>query len=131
MRANRGQDTAPEVALRAALHRQGLRFRKNARLDLGPGRRVRPDIVFSRAQLAVFLDGCYWHGCSEHRSIPATNSEFWRQKIEGTRRRDLRQTQWLKAAGWTVVRIWEHEDRDSAVKRVVAALADLDHHTED
>lgn len=125
MRANRSKDTGPEVALRAALHREGLRFRKNARLDLAPGQRVRPDILFSREGLVVFVDGCYWHGCGEHRSIPASNSAFWEAKIEGTRARDARQTAWLEAAGWTVLRVWEHEPIPQAVERVACAVSAL------
>lgn len=125
MRANRGADTGPERALRSALHRRGLRFRKNARLDLGPGRRVRPDVVFPTLRLAVFVDGCYWHGCREHRSIPATNSPFWQAKIDGTRRRDAAHTGWLEDAGWTVLRIWEHEALEDAVDRVARAVGGL------
>jgi DNA mismatch endonuclease (patch repair protein) len=125
MRANRGRDTGPEVALRAALHGLGLRFRKDVRLDLSPGRRVRPDIAFPGVRLAVFVDGCYWHGCTEHRSIPASNVRFWTEKIEGTRRRDAMQVDWLEAAGWTVLRIWEHEPLDAAVARVADTVARL------
>jgi DNA mismatch endonuclease (patch repair protein) len=123
MRANRGRDTAPELALRAALHRRGLRFYKDRRVVLRPGWQVRPDIVFPRLHVAVFVDGCYWHGCTTHRTIPVSNSEFWTTKIEGTRKRDAEQTKWLKAAGWTVLRIWEHEDTDDAVARVTDAVS--------
>jgi len=123
MRANRGADTGPEKALRSALHRAGYRFQKNKRLDLAPDRRVRPDIVFPTLRLAVFVDGCYWHGCREHRSIPATNTEFWKSKIEGTRQRDATHTEWLVSAGWTVLRVWEHEAMEEAVERVSNAAA--------
>lgn len=119
MRANRGRDTGPEIALRSALHARGLRFRKNHRLDLGDGRRVRPDIVFPGKRLAVFVDGCFWHGCQEHRSLPASNTSFWRAKIERTRHRDREQTSWLEAAGWTVVRIWEHDIPEPALRTIV------------
>lgn len=125
MRANRGVDTGPERALRSALHRRGLRFRKNVRLDLESRRRVRPDIVFPTLRLAVFVDGCYWHGCREHRSIPASNAAFWREKIEGTRRRDAAHSDWLEDAGWTVLRVWEHEPLGDAVERVVCAVRGL------
>jgi len=125
MRANRGKDTRPELALRACLHRNGLRFYKDRRLVLQPGRKVRPDIVFSRLRLAVFVDGCFWHGCREHRTIPASNVEFWTAKIEATRRRDLAQTEWLEAAGWTVLRIWEHDATADAVNRVTHAVSIL------
>lgn len=127
MRANRGRDTGPEVALRSALHARGLRFRKNARLDLGEGRRVRPDVVFPGLRLAVFVDGCFWHGCEEHRSLPQSNASFWKQKIEGTRTRDLKQVVWLEAAGWTVVRIWEHDLPEPGVQRIVELIDGLRH----
>lgn len=123
MRANRGQDTGPEVALRSALHARGLRFRKNVRLDLGDRRRVRPDIVFPGLRLAVFVDGCFWHGCREHRSLPTANAAFWKNKIEGTVRRDAQQVVWLQEAGWAVVRVWEHDVPDRA-DRLISQLAD-------
>lgn len=119
MRANRGRDTGPEVALRSALHAKGLRFRKDYRLDLHERRRVRPDIVFPRLRLAVFVDGCFWHGCQEHRSLPASNASFWKQKIEGTRQRDRDQVAWLEAAGWTVVRVWEHDLPEPALRTII------------
>jgi DNA mismatch endonuclease, patch repair protein len=123
MRANRGRDTAPELALRAALHRRGLRFYKDRRIDLSGGRRVRPDIVFPRLRVAIFLDGCFWHGCRVHRTIPASNTEFWSEKIAATRRRDALQTRRLRDDGWSVLRIWEHEGTDAALELVIAALA--------
>lgn len=123
MRANRGRDTAPEVSLRAALHRSGARFRKDLRLDL-PGGRTRPDIAFTRQRLAVFVDGCYWHGCTEHRSLPRSNPDFWAAKIDATRTRDRRQTAILREAGWKVLRVWEHEPLDEAVRRVLEAIAE-------
>jgi DNA mismatch endonuclease (patch repair protein) len=125
MRANRGADTGPEVALRAALHRQGFRFRKNARLDLAPGRRVRPDIVFPKLRLAIFVDGCYWHGCGLHRSIPASNRAFWQTKIDGTRERDRLQNDWLRLSGWTILRVWEHEPTAEATERVIKTVVEL------
>lgn len=125
MRANRGRDTGPEVALRSALHARGLRFHKNYRLDLGDRRRVRPDVVFPKLRLAVFVDGCFWHGCQEHRSLPTSNAAFWKQKIEGTRRRDRQQVAWLNAAGWTVVRVWEHDLPEPAVHTIVELVDEL------
>jgi DNA mismatch endonuclease (patch repair protein) len=76
-------------------------------------------------RLAVFVDGCYWHGCSEHRSIPATNRTFWRAKIEGTRQRDEKQDRWLETAGWTVLRFWEHEPVEEAAERVMETVIEL------
>ena len=83
---------------RAALGvaRAGLRFRKDTGLDLGDQPSVRPDIVFPKLRLAVFVDGCFWHGCQKHRSLPASNASFWKQKIEGTRQRDQDQVTWLR-----------------------------------
>jgi len=123
MRANRGRDTGPERAVRSQLHRAGARFRKDLRLDL-PGGRVRPDIVFTRARVAVFVDGCFWHGCPEHAERPAANAEFWREKFASNQARDLRQTAMLRDAGWRVIRIWEHEDPREAAERVLAVLAE-------
>jgi DNA mismatch endonuclease (patch repair protein) len=86
------------------------------------GERVRPDIVFPRSQVAVFIDGCFWHGCPEHGEMPAANREFWEAKIEGTRERDQRQTTALERAGWRVLRVWEHESLDEALARIVLAV---------
>jgi DNA mismatch endonuclease Vsr len=125
MRANRGRDTGPELALRSALHIRGLRFRKNFRVDLSEGRRVRPDIVFTGVRLAVFVDGCFWHGCQEHRSLPTSNASFWKEKIEGTARRDQQQALWLREAGWVVIRVWEHDVPDPATQLIVDTVAGL------
>lgn len=125
MRANRGSDTKPELAIRSVLHRRGLRFRKNVRVDLGPGQRVRPDIVFPRLRLAIFIDGCFWHGCQEHRSLPASNVAFWHKKISGTIRRDKLHVRWLRQSGWTAVRIWEHEPPEQAAGRIVELVEAL------
>jgi DNA mismatch endonuclease (patch repair protein) len=86
------------------------------------GRHVRPDIVFTRSRVAVFVDGCFWHGCPDHGEIPVANREFWASKIAATRDRDRRQTTALTHAGWTVVRVWEHEPPEEALARVVAAV---------
>jgi len=125
MKANRGRDTGPEVALRSALHAQGLRFRKDLRLDLCERRRVRPDVVFPRLRLAVFVDGCFWHGCAEHRSLPVANAAFWKQKIEATARRDDQQAGWLRAAGWSVIRVWEHDVPDRALQVILDRVDEL------
>jgi DNA mismatch endonuclease (patch repair protein) len=114
------RDNAREVALRSLLHRRGLRFRIYRRLL--PGSTRTADIVFVRARLAIFLDGCFWHGCPVHASWPKTNAEWWRNKIETNRQRDQNTDQRLRAGGWTVLRIWEHQSLDDAVARVVIAL---------
>ncbi|MFC8405296.1 very short patch repair endonuclease [Streptomyces griseoincarnatus] len=107
MRANRGKDTGPEVALRKELYRRGLRYRVDTRPI--PGVRRRADLVFLGARVAVFVDGCYWHGCPEHYRPATKNAEFWQRKINGNRDRDRETNEILRAAGWTVIRVWEHE----------------------
>lgn len=121
MAAIRRTDTKPEVALRSALHRAGYRFRKDLRLNLGPVK-PRPDIVFTRAKVAVFVDGCFWHACPEHSKPPAQNTGYWGPKLQGNVDRDRRYDQTLTAAGWTVVRVWEHVPLDEAVEAVETAL---------
>jgi len=123
MRANRKRDTRPECRLRAELHRSGLRYRKNAPVPTPIGS-VRPDIVFTRARLAVFVDGCFWHSCPMHGNVPATNGSYWTQKLTHNRARDEAVDRALDAAGWTVLRIWEHEtvvDAAEAVRRCLSA----------
>lgn len=100
-----GTDTAPETIVRRALWRDGLRgYRKHARTAVG-----RPDVVFPGPMVAVFIDGCFWHGCPEHYVRPRSRGEFWAAKLRENVERDRRQTLQLEAEGWTVVRAWEHE----------------------
>ena len=122
MKANRRTDTKPELALRHALHRLGYRYRKDYRLDLDSGRRVRPDIVFTARKLAVFVDGCFWHACPEHGSKPKVNEWYWNPKLVRNVERDRINDASLKLAGWTVIRLWEHVPVDEAVTTVVTAL---------
>jgi DNA mismatch endonuclease, patch repair protein len=106
------------------LHAAGMRFRKDYRVRAGP-RWVRPDVVFIRAKLAVFMDGCFWHGCPEHGSVPAANADYWASKLRQNVERDRAIDSALVADGWTVLRVWEHEvvsDVDRAVELVSAAL---------
>lgn len=124
MRANRGVNSVPERRLRTLLHARGLRYRINLRLKVN-GVAVRPDIVFTRSQVAVFVDGCFWHGCPEHMSWPKSNREFWRAKVERTQERDREQDCALKDAGWTVVRIWEHECVEAAAIRVQTTISNM------
>lgn len=121
MRANRRADTKPEVALRSALHRLGYRYRKDFQLNLGEVK-VRPDIVFTARKIAVFVDGCFWHVCPEHGREPTTNEWYWTPKLRRNMDRDRRVNAALDAAGWTVLRLWEHEPLSSAVEAVVAAV---------
>lgn len=116
MQAQRTRDTAPELAVRRLLHAAGLRYRID-RVPL-PGLRRRADIVFGPARLAVYIDGCFWHGCPMHGNQPRANSDYWQPKLQGNRQRDA-ETDWLLAeAGWTVLRAWEHEDPSKVAQRV-------------
>jgi len=115
------RDTAPELALRRALWRSGLRYRVDAP-PLG-GVRRRADLVFTRARLAVFVDGCFWHACSRHASWPKINGAWWRAKIEANIVRDRDTDSTLRAAGWRVMRVWAHEDVARAARRIAARLA--------
>lgn len=112
----RQKGTRAEIDLRRALHAKGLRYRLHVQLLTKP-RRV-ADIVFSGAKVAVFVDGCFWHGCPEHASWPKSNADFWREKIETNRSRDADTDQRLHALGWETVRIWEHEDVSQAAIRI-------------
>lgn len=116
MRSNRGRDTRPELALRSAVHALGLRYRVAAR-PLSDVRRT-ADLVFPKERVAVFLDGCFWHGCPEHHTVAVTNAGFWADKVKGNVARDRDTDSRLQDAGWVTVRIWEHEDPVSAAVRV-------------
>ena len=116
----RGVDTGPEMALRRALWRAGLRYRVRPRI---PGR---PDLAFVRCKIAVFVDGCFWHGCPDHYKASATNVAFWSEKIARNQRRDREVEIALAKLGWTVLRCWEHEvesDLASVVDRIRAVVA--------
>ena len=121
MKANRGRDTAPEMSLRRALHARGVRYRLGQTVVV-PGRRVRPDLVFKGRRLAVFVDGCYWHSCPEHGRMPADPTGYWAVKLARNRDRDTAVDVALQAAGWAVVRIWEHVPPEEAAERVIHAL---------
>lgn len=120
MQQQRTRDTAPELAVRRRLHAMGLRYRVDA-VPL-PGLRRRADLVFGPARVAVFIDGCFWHGCAEHGNPrPASNGWYWPAKIAGNRERDQDTDRRLADAGWLVVRVWEHEP----AAEVAARIADL------
>ena len=114
------RNNASERALRGELHRRGLRFRLHRPIVEGTSRTV--DIVFVAAQVAVFVDGCFWHGCQEHGTLPKNNREWWRHKIEANIARDLDTTARLEACGWHVVRVWEHETPRVAADRVTQVV---------
>ncbi len=120
MRSQRERDTGIERALRSELHARGLRYRLHKRLLKGTRREA--DLVFGPAKVAVFVDGCFWHGCPEHATWPKRNAEFWRSKIEGNVARDRDTDARLAAEGWTVLRVWEHEDAADAAERVARAV---------
>ncbi|MEW1700016.1 very short patch repair endonuclease [Streptomyces sp. NPDC091278] len=120
MSANKGRDTKPERLLRSALHRRGLRYRVGIRPL--PNLRRTADVVFPKVRVAVFVDGCYWHGCPEHHRPAKKGAEFWHEKIKGNQARDAETNQILRDAGWLVIRVWEHEDPERAAQEVVQAL---------
>lgn len=122
MRANHRSDTKPELALRSALHARGLRFRKDFPIRTGP-RLVRPDVVFTRKRVAVFLDGCFWHACPEHGTAPQRNSAYWSQKLKQNIERDLAVNRVLAEAGWAVIRIWEHESPTEAAALIAERVS--------
>ncbi|MGD9485648.1 very short patch repair endonuclease [Streptomyces sp. TRM70308] len=116
MSRQKSRDTRVELALRSALHAAGLRFRVHRRPVRGVRREA--DVVFGPARVAVFVDGCFWHGCPEHATWPRRNAEFWRTKIEKNRARDADTDERLAGAGWLAVRVWEHEPPAQAAERV-------------
>ncbi|WP_243858807.1 very short patch repair endonuclease [Mycobacterium sp. DL440] len=122
MAAIRRVDTKPEIALRSELHRLGYRFRKDfpVRID---GRLIRPDIVFTKRKVAVFVDGCFWHCCPEHGQRPKVNGEYWSPKLERNVKRDREQTGALESAGWMVLRFWAHDPADAVADAVSQILS--------
>ena len=120
MRGNKSRDTRPELAVRSAAHALGLRYRVG--VSPLPGLRRTADLVFSRAKVAVFVDGCFWHGCPEHHRPARRNSEFWTAKINGNITRDADTDLRLRDAGWRVIRIWEHESPGHAASKIEAIV---------
>ena len=121
MRANRRRDTTPELLLRSALHHKGWRFRVDLSVEAS-GRKTRPDIVFTRKRVAVFVDGCFWHSCHQHGTTPKSNVSYWQPKLQRNIERDTADTEALRKAGWSVVRVWEHESVSDSVAAVEQAL---------
>ena len=120
MSAARRRDTGPEVRLRRTLFARGLRYRVAFPV---PGQRRRTiDIAFTRAKVAVFIDGCFWHGCPAHGTSPRANSEWWSVKLRANQDRDRDTDRLLTELGWTVVRVWEHESTTAAARRIAAEL---------
>lgn len=121
MRAIGRKDTKPELELRRLLHAAGRRYRIDfpIRTEMGL---VRPDVAFTKARVAVFVDGCYWHGCPDHGRVPSVNSSYWGPKLARNAERDRLQAEALEAIGWRILRFWEHDDPDEAVRQVIAIL---------
>ncbi len=107
--------------MRRLLHAQGLRYRVDYRAI--PGSRLRVDIAFTRAKVAVFIDGCFWHGCPEHATYPKTNESYWLPKLARNVERDRQSDTALAESGWAVLRFWEHESAHDVIERVREALA--------
>ncbi|WP_328683051.1 very short patch repair endonuclease [Streptomyces sp. NBC_00343] len=120
MSRQNSRDTAPEVAVRRLLHAEGLRYRVNVPVPGIPRRTI--DIVFPKAKIAIFMDGCFWHGCPEHATQPKSNAEWWRAKLDKNMARDQETTEHLRTTGWTVLRYWEHEVPNAVAKEVKSAV---------
>lgn len=116
MKAAKPKDTAPEKALRSELHKKGLRYRIDVKSIKELNRRA--DIVFRSAKVAVFVDGCFWHGCPIHGTQAKANAKFWKYKIEQNQARDLDTNKQLKKVGWRVIRVWEHENPEKASEKI-------------
>lgn len=117
LRRVRKRHTAPELLLRSALHRRGVRYRLHVRVPGCPRRSI--DIALTRARVAVFVDGCFWHGCGLHFHLPQHNREWWTWKVAGIQRRDLETVELLTAADWVALRVWEHEDMEQVAEQVL------------
>jgi DNA mismatch endonuclease (patch repair protein) len=120
----RQSGTAAEIALRRELYKIGLRYRVGYEVLKKP-RRV-ADVAFPGRKIAIFVDGCFWHGCPEHATWPKMNAEFWRRKIEANRQRDADTNERLRVLGWTVLRFWSHESPVEAARTVARAILDAD-----
>ncbi|MGW6027013.1 very short patch repair endonuclease [Streptomyces sp. NPDC055099] len=122
MSKQRNRDTAVELAVRRLLFAQGFRYRVN--LPVPGARRRTIDIAFTKQQVAVFLDGCFWHGCPDHATYPKVNAAWWAEKLSRNVRRDAETNRALEAEGWVVLRFWEHEDPSTVAREVANHLRD-------
>ncbi|MGD6745238.1 very short patch repair endonuclease [Streptomyces sp. BH106] len=113
------KDTAAELAVRRLLHAEGMRYRVEYPVPGMARRRI--DVAFTRAKVAVLIDGCFWHGCPRHATQPKANSKWWRAKLDRNMARDAETTTHLESLGWEVLRFWEHEAPDD----VVAVVSDV------
>lgn len=115
----RGKNTKPELIFRKALWALGMRYRLHAKLA------GRPDIVFAKAKVAVFIDGCFWHGCPIHCVKAKTNKDFWERKLSGNVERDKTNSKLLRKEGWKVFRFWEHEIKEDAFRYAKKVAAEV------
>ncbi|WP_426501592.1 very short patch repair endonuclease [Streptomyces sp. D54] len=120
MTRQRSRGSAAEVAVRRLLHAAGMRYRVNVPVPGMPRRAI--DIAFTKAKIAVFMDGCFWHGCPEHATHPKANAQWWRAKLDRNKAQDVETTDHLSADGWTVLRSWEHESPEDVADRVTACV---------
>ncbi|AEU38019.1 very short patch repair endonuclease [Granulicella mallensis] len=120
MQGNKSRDTKPEIAVRSAVHALGMRYRVSARPL--PDLRRTADLVFRNARVAVFVDGCFWHGCPVHHAPPKTNAGYWATKVQGNRRRDRDTTRRLRKENWTVLRFWAHEAPLSVATQIATVV---------
>ncbi|ERI35593.1 DNA mismatch repair protein Vsr [Arthrobacter sp. AK-YN10] len=116
MQGNRSRDTKPELAVRKLLHSRGFRYRVSQRPI--PALKRTADLIFSRPKVAVFIDGCFWHGCPCHYRAPSANAQYWVAKLERNRLRDIETTKVLQMEGWTVLRFWAHEEAGTIADRI-------------
>lgn len=123
MQGNRSRDTSPELAVRRLLHAAGLRYRVDYRPE--PSLRRTADIVFTKQRVAIFIDGCYWHACPDHGTGARTNADYWSAKLKRNVARDADTTARLEAAGWTVLRFWEHESPIEVAREVASTVRGL------
>lgn len=117
------RDTQPEVLVRRILHGRGVRYRIDVAPE--PGMRCKADLLWRGLRLAVFIDGCFWHGCPDHATRPKANEAWWADKLDGNERRDRRTDLDLERLGWTVLRFWEHEEPSTVADAICSALEQL------
>lgn len=123
MSRQKSRDTAPEIAVRRLLHARGVRYRVDVKLE--PDMRTRADLAWRGLKLAVFIDGCFWHGCPEHATRPAANRDWWAQKLDANIARDRRTDDTLRKRGWVVRRFWEHQSPGEIADELIKEIRDI------
>ncbi|ESY43586.1 DNA mismatch repair protein Vsr [Mesorhizobium sp. LNJC384A00] len=124
MRKQRVADTQAETRVRAALFAAGIRYRKHWAV---PSRRRRTiDIAMPGKKVAIFIDGCFWHGCQAHKTVPRSNEAWWRAKLDDNKRRDYETTELLVNQGWKVLRFWEHDETSEVVAAIIRSISEMD-----